>query len=77
MGWVWDFGKGGWAGGDDFFFCSVVEGFEGHPYRSVSAVFVASEGESAKSRDTQSWVGDVEGVTVAECIDVHGVGRRA
>ena len=77
VGWVWDFGKGGWAGGDDFFVCSLVGGFKGLPYRSVSAVCVALEGESVKFRGMRSWVGNVGGVTVARCIDVNGVGRRA
>jgi hypothetical protein len=77
VGWVWDFGKGGWAGGDEFVVCSLVGVLEGRPYRSVSVVFVALEREPVMSRGMRSWVGDVEGVTVARCFDGHEGGRRA
>ena len=47
-------------GGDNFFICSLVGGFEGRLYKSISVVFVGLEGESVKSRDTRSWVGYVK-----------------
>ena len=74
---VWDFGKGGWVGGNNIVVCSLVGGLKEHPYRSVSAVFLTLEGEPAMSTGTRSWAGGVGGVTVSGCFDGHGGGRRA